>query len=383
MSDGICSERLVLGRGRKQRPGFTLLELLLVIGVIALLVSLLLPAVQQAREGARRIQCSNNLLQLGIALQNYQHCFQMLPPGCVERQGPILHRPKTPDESRYRVGWIVRVLPQMDQSAAWMQVDFDRPEMSFLTSEARQRLSEEQAARAAWESDLLQNSSAASGDSESGLNLADTAQNSDPNAPKVPDPETFYGGEPIAFGWLRCPSDPTANTNRSGRFATTSNYAAAHASGDAAIDSDNDGLLYLNSSESLFEIPDGAANTILLGEHLFDASCDGWFFGDRTTLRNGGTMLSTVNFRTTAELERAMLEDPAFNGGQESADAPELQKKIEARERRVGGFGSLHSHVNFMLADGSLRTISFLIDKEVLRRLCGREDGELISADAF
>lgn len=363
--------------------GFTLLELLVVIGVIAVLVSLLLPAVQQAREGARRISCGNNVLQLGIALQNYQHCYQVLPPGCVERQGPILHRPEKPDESRYRVGWIVRVLPQMDQSAAWMQVDFDRPELSFLTSEARQRLSEAQAARAAYETDRLQRSNATSDNGESDGNSVDIAPESDPNAPPVPDPETFYAGEPLTFSWLRCPSDPTSSTGRSGRFATPSNYAAAHASGDVAIDTDNDGLLYLNSSESLFKIPDGGANTILLGEHLFDASYDGWFFGDRTTLRNGGTMLSSVNFRTTAELERAMIEDPAFNGSEGSADDPERQRKVEARERRVGGFGSLHSHVNFLLADGSLRTISFLIDKEVLRRLCGRKDGELISAGDF
>uniref|UniRef100_UPI0026245DDA DUF1559 family PulG-like putative transporter n=1 Tax=uncultured Gimesia sp. TaxID=1678688 RepID=UPI0026245DDA len=74
---------------QRSRSGFTLIELLVVIAIIAILIALLLPAVQQAREAARRSSCKNNLVQLNIALQNYEMAHNVFPSGTINLTGPI------------------------------------------------------------------------------------------------------------------------------------------------------------------------------------------------------------------------------------------------------------------------------------------------------
>ncbi len=88
------------------RRGFTLVELLVVIAIIGILVGLLLPAVQQAREAARRMQCSNNLKQLGLAMHNYESTYKKFPGGV----GPWGCCWGT---------WQVRILPYIEQNAAY------------------------------------------------------------------------------------------------------------------------------------------------------------------------------------------------------------------------------------------------------------------------
>ena len=103
---------------RIQKTAFTLVELLVVIAIIGILIALLLPAVQAAREAARRMQCANNLKQMGLAIHNFHNSQSMLPPS------RICDRKAT---------WMVVIMPQMEQQALYagwdLLVDFyDQPE---------------------------------------------------------------------------------------------------------------------------------------------------------------------------------------------------------------------------------------------------------------
>ena len=99
---------------KRARPGFTLIELLVVIGIIAILMGLLLPSVQQAREAARRVQCKNNLKQIGLALHNYLSTNSVFPPslciGAAKGGAWSIH---------------ARILPFLDQANAYTLADLN------------------------------------------------------------------------------------------------------------------------------------------------------------------------------------------------------------------------------------------------------------------
>ncbi len=102
------------------RPAFTLVELLVVIAIIGILVGLLLPAVQAAREAARRAQCVNNLMQLGVAIHNFEFNMEHLPSGSINPDGPVRN-----EEVGQHVSWIVQILPHIEERAAYSRFDLE------------------------------------------------------------------------------------------------------------------------------------------------------------------------------------------------------------------------------------------------------------------
>jgi prepilin-type N-terminal cleavage/methylation domain-containing protein len=103
-----------------KRRGFTLIELLVVMAIISILMALLMPAVQQAREAARRTQCRNNLHQIGLALLNYASSHQCLPPGWLtSRVGNFVYPGYT--------SWLISILPQMEQTPLYNALNYDLP----------------------------------------------------------------------------------------------------------------------------------------------------------------------------------------------------------------------------------------------------------------
>ena len=256
------------------RAGFTLIELLVVIAIIAVLVSLLLPAVQAAREAARRVQCVNNLMQIGVALQNYEGAFETLPPGVVgEGKGPVL------DEAKgYGFGWMTRLLPYMERKNVYNHFNHN-------------------------------------------VGLYEQAN--------------FTTRTNLIQGFL-CPSDSAANRRDENRVAMT-NYAGVHHDVEAPIAADNRGVLFLNSAIAYEDISDGTSQTLFVGEKLNDGLGLGWASGTRASLRNTGSPLNERpdrrpwGFSNELGLGEDVDEEPA------EADTKDLRRVGGFESRHSGG----------------------------------------------
>jgi prepilin-type N-terminal cleavage/methylation domain-containing protein/prepilin-type processing-associated H-X9-DG protein len=206
---------------------FTLVELLVVIAIIGILVALLLPAIQAAREAARRTGCVNNVMQLGLAAHSYEFNFESLPPGVTDPKGPIRNEPQG-----QHVSWIVKILPYMEETSLYRK--FDQAAGAYAAVNAPVR--------------------------------ACTVQ------------------------VLMCPSYPGEETIKDGTIAVTT-YAGCYHDVEAPINVDNHGLMFLNSHVRFDEIYDGSTHTLLLAETVERADGEndlGWVSGTRSTLRNTG-----------------------------------------------------------------------------------------------
>jgi prepilin-type N-terminal cleavage/methylation domain-containing protein/prepilin-type processing-associated H-X9-DG protein len=316
------------GPGTAVSRGFTLVELLVVITIIGILVALLLPAVQAAREAARRMQCLNNLSQIGIAIGNYESAHNVLPPGTVDKQGPIHSVPQG-----YQMSWMVQILPFLEEASTYKHIDFSVGAYDPKNAPVR---SIGISLFVCPSVGLMRNSPSSMNPNSGGMGPAGAMP------PMAAPPAATPPG---ADG----PINPNLGT------WVTSNYAGCHNDVEAPINIDNNGVLFLNSSIRQKDVTDGASNTIYVGEKLGDDGDLGWMSGTRATLRN---------------------TNPSFG---ERSHPYEVKKAPVTNDLAVGGFDSEHPGVcNFLFGDGRVICISRSIDAKIFQQLGSRADGKLL-----
>jgi len=312
-----------------RRSAFTLVELLVVIAIIGILIALLLPAVQSAREAARRMQCTNKMKQLSLALHNYHSAHGRFPPGYVAFKEPTGTNWCYNDSSCTNHGapWTVLILPFIEQMPRYQEFDFKKTFTS--TSHCPADGSYTSVNNVAWEEPLEE---------------------------------------------YQCPSDPN-----SGSDINNINYLGVQGGGDI---SDADctynsrvlflsGLLCHNSKVKISQISDGSSNVFLLGETKYiptwphrpdHKTFGGWASGAR--LDGSGT-----NPYTLAAVTLQINSVPG-SGGKPNTQVPDMYYEMSKL------FGSFHpSGCNFSMGDGSVRFVSENTDLEVLQHTACRDDG--------
>lgn len=255
------------------RDGFTIVELLVVIAVIGILIALLLPAVQQAREAARRTSCRNNIKQIALALHSYESSFQLLPPGYVSRQllNPFADWCRT-GTTRNGAPWSVLILPQLDEANRYHQFKFEED----FTPDA---------------------------------NNAGSAAN--------------HAQWVLPLSKWHCTSDSHAEENNS-------NYMGVQGGGmvPQCIGGSwgrlfyRNGVLYHNSSTRLADLTDGQSNVFLVGETRYQSTNMGWastskldFLGINYTLAAAKEPINSQQYNPTGWEQVSIMFGSQHVGG--------------------------------------------------------------------
>ncbi len=325
---------------KKKNAGFTLVELLVVIAIIGILVALLLPAVQMAREAARNTQCKNNLKQLGLAAKNHVAINEYYPSGGWGNTW--MGDPNGNYGSKQPGGWTYSSLPFMEQDNVWKigkgqtgaALKTDLAKMNAANVAAFYCPTRRKPKLYPFTSTALVNANAAT---------------------KVP--KTDYAAN---VGEVFLDSVPYAGPSGTEAASTTPPTAMQGYTG----------VSYLASQARMAHITDGQSSTYWAGEKYLDPAkySSGNDDGDNGTIWQG---YDYDNLRAVGTI---------------SAPAPPRKDKLGTPQPANASiiFGSSHpGGVNFVMCDGSIQTISFSIDPDVHRRLGNRADGTPVDVGAL
>lgn len=291
-------------RSKIGRTAFTLIELLVVIAIIAILIGLLLPAVQKVRDAASRTRCTNNMKQIGLALHNYHDSQGQFPPAIKETFAPA------PRDPMQWISWMARILPYVEQAS--MHADM---EAAFASQGA------------------FRNPFA----SPPHTGLATLMNGYKCAADGRQYQATYAGGITVAF---------TGYLGVSGRDLRS-----------------RDGMLFWNDTVRFADVTDGTSNTLMVGERppSYDLVFGWWYAGAGQwdpgygTIRNSGSVdvtlgVSEINVRNTvnAEMNACPVGPFAFGPG----DINKICDQFHFWSLHTGGS-------NFTFADGSVRFLTY------------------------
>jgi prepilin-type N-terminal cleavage/methylation domain-containing protein/prepilin-type processing-associated H-X9-DG protein len=342
-----------------RRPsGFTLIELLVVIAIIGVLIALLLPAVQAAREAARRAQCVNNLKQIGIALHNYHSATGAFPPGYVSAvDRTILDACDQDAENASSVdlgsgwAWGSMILPHMEQQPLYNSINFSLS-VGFRANDTS--------------STTFLNCYICPSDNTNKTVVPVLADPPDPA-----NPGGFTGSNVV---------DNVARGNYVGMFGLGEICAASGANGAPNVGSIGNslGVFYRNSQTTFADVTDGTSQTIAVGERSHNLSyvtwtarsINGWL--GKTSFLEGGTDRFDPS---PEECWTQVLGPVGLEDGLRTPNDPEAHVE-DYWSRHPGG-------VNFLFADGSVHFLKDTIHPIPWRALATRASGEVISSDAY
>ena len=331
--------RLSPGYSLHARTAFTLIELLVVIAIIAILIGLLLPAVQQARESGYRSACANNLHQIGIALQTYHDGYGTFPSGHIE-QCPAGTNTGTENVCHYYSGVFIAILPFVEQgNQALTYVDFPNPNL-----EAASR------ANAQFCATFVPTYTCPS---DTRANMLIAPETLGPDGRGQPNPNLIFMAS--SYKAMSGQGDTGTTDTFAGYWDEVQQALKVHPAGRGLFHGDGYSGL---TPERMTNIKDGTSNTIAVGErHTITHTSRGAFWADSFNLY---TMSASWPFSLT------MI-----------ADYDKCQKTINANYCKYG-WGANHTNgiINFVFADGSVHTLQPTIDMNIFMALSTIAGGE-------
>jgi prepilin-type N-terminal cleavage/methylation domain-containing protein len=335
---------------RRRAQGFTLVELLVVIAIIGILVALLLPAVQAAREAARRMQCSNNMKQLGLGLHNYHDAHQSFPFAYMI------------DLRTFNIQtWGVRILPFIEQTQIadrWNDAVpcFDQAaSIGYPSSQVATNL------------ELAKTNLP--------VYLCPSGPRNNPSTYPSRLPKGAAGGgiPPLEMTWTMAPSDYCVSTGVRGTYANIAYAGNAGGSRHGALQPVAQGVSDSRDSK-MSNMHDGTSHTIMIGERFGGSDIyfgrqrvDPEILGGLDGVNGGGW----ADFFNGEHWLRGSLYDgyPGPDGGPCGINCSNL---------RGDGFYSWHtSGAFFLLCDGSVRFINDTVKQHTFASMITREKGEV------